>query len=83
MRYGIPNAYILDITMYKTHVSFCSYCTIRILISKILTCTYEGGYTYVFEMCCYRTLEIVVYIVANYKILYLDVKTLKTLKTMQ
>jgi len=34
-------------------------------------------------MCCYRTLDIVVYIVANYKILYIDVKTLKTLKTMQ
>ena len=25
-RCGIPNAYILDITMYKMHVSFCSYC---------------------------------------------------------
>jgi len=49
------------------HVSFCSYYTIRILISKILTLTYEGGYTYVFEMCCYRTLDIVIYIVANYK----------------
>ena len=33
---GIPNAYILDITMYKMHVSFCSYCIIRILISKSL-----------------------------------------------
>jgi len=30
MRCGIPNAYILDITMYKMHVSLCSYCTIRI-----------------------------------------------------
>ena len=40
--------------------------TIRILITKTLTVTYEGGYTYVFEMCCYRTLGIVVYIVANY-----------------
>jgi len=47
MRCGIPNAYILDITMYKMHVSLCSYCTIRILISKIVTGTYEGGYTYV------------------------------------
>jgi len=27
------------------HVSLCSYCTIRILISKTLTGTYEGGYT--------------------------------------
>ena len=68
MRCGIPNAYILDITMYKMHVSLCSYYTIRILISKTLTGTYEGGYTYVFEMCCYRTLDIVIYIVANYKI---------------
>jgi hypothetical protein len=65
---GIPNAYILDITMYKIHVSLCSYYTIRILTSKALTSTYEVGYTYVFEMCCYRTLDIVIYIVANYKI---------------
>ena len=48
------------------HVSLCSYYTIRILISKTLTGTYEGGYTYVFEMCCYRALYIVIYIVANY-----------------
>jgi len=68
MRYGNPNAYILDITMYKMHVSLCSYCTIRKLISKTLTGTYEGGYTYVFEICCYRTLDIVIYIVVNYKI---------------
>jgi len=60
MRCGIPNAYILDITMYKMYVSLCSYYTIRILISKTLTGTYEGGYTYVFD--------IVIYIVANYKI---------------
>jgi len=68
MRCVIPNAYILDITMYKMHVSLCSYCTITILISKTLTGTYEGGYMFVFEMCCYRTLDIVIYIVANYKI---------------
>ena len=74
MRCGIPNANILDITMYKMHVSLCSYYTIRILISKTLTGTYEGGYTYVFEMCCYRTLDLVIYIyiyiyiVANYKV---------------
>jgi hypothetical protein len=68
MRCGIPNAYILDITMYKMHVLLCSYCTIRILVSKTLTGTYEGGYTYIFEMGCYRTLDIVIYIVANYKI---------------
>ena len=63
MRCGIPNAYILDITMYKMHVSLCCYYyTIRILISKTLTGTYEGGSTYVFEMCCYRTLDIILYI---------------------
>jgi len=44
MRCGTPNAYILDITMYKMYVSLCSYCTIRILISKTLTGTCEGGY---------------------------------------
>jgi len=68
MRCGIPNAYIIDITMCTMHVSSCFYCTIRTLISKTLTGTYEGGYTYVYEMCCYRTLDIVIYIVANYKI---------------
>ena len=62
MHCGIPNAYILYIIMYKMHVSSCSYYTIRILISKILTGTYEGGYAYVFKMCCYRTLDIVIYI---------------------
>ena len=44
------------------HVSFCSYYTIRILVSKTVTGTYEGGYTYVFDMCYYRTLDIVMYI---------------------
>jgi len=68
MRCGIPKAYILDITMYKMHVSLCSYYTIRILISKTSTGTYDGGYAYVFEMCCYGILDIVIYIVANYKI---------------
>jgi len=67
MRCGIPK-HILDKTMYKMHVSLCSYYTIRILISKTLTGTYEGGYAYVFKMCCYRTLEIVINIVANFKI---------------
>ena len=47
MRSGIPNAYILDITMYKMHVSLYSYYTIRILISETLSDPYEGGYTYV------------------------------------
>ena len=50
------------------HVSFCSYCTIMIPFSKTLTTTYERGYTYVLQMCCYRTLDIVIYIVASYKI---------------
>jgi len=40
MRCGIPNAYILDKTMYKMHVSLCYYYTIRILIYKTLTGTY-------------------------------------------
>ena len=56
--------------MYKMHVSLCTYFTIRILISKTLTGTYEGGYTHVFEMCCYRTLDIVINIVANTKYVY-------------
>jgi len=34
MRCGIPNAYILDKTMYKMHVLFGSYCTVGIFISK-------------------------------------------------
>ena len=34
MRCGVPKACILDKTMYKIHVSFCSYCTIGIPISK-------------------------------------------------
>ena len=41
---------------------------VRILISKTLAGTYEGGYTYVFEMCCYRTLDNV----ANYNIYKLE-----------
>ena len=78
MRCGIANAYILNITLYKMHVS-CSYYTIRIFISKTLTSTYEGGYTYVFEMCCYRTLDIVIYILLLIT-KYISIKTLKTLK---
>ena len=60
--------YILDITLFKMHVSLCSYYTTRIIISKTLTGTYEGDYTYVFKMCCYRTLDVVIYNVAIYKI---------------
>jgi len=44
---GIPNAYILDKTMYKMYVSFCSYCTIGIPNFKTLTATYKRGYTYI------------------------------------
>ena len=75
MRCGIPNAYILDITMYNMHVSLCYYYTNRILISKTLTVTYEGCYTYVFEMCNYRTLatECVWYVICH-----LDVTNVST-----
>jgi hypothetical protein len=51
---GIPNAYILDKTTYEMHVSFCFYCKIGLPISKTLTGTYERGYTYALEMCCFR-----------------------------
>ena len=44
------------------HVSLCYHYTISILISKTITDTCEEGYTYVFEMCCYRTSNIVIYI---------------------
>jgi len=30
------------------HMPLCSYYTVRILISKFVTGTYEGGYTYVY-----------------------------------
>jgi len=66
MRRWIPDAYVLHITMYKMHVSLCSYCTIG--IHKTLTGTYEGGYPYVFEMCYYRTMDTVIYFAANYYI---------------
>jgi len=38
MRCGIPNANILDITVYKMHVSLCSYYTIRNLDIVIYCC---------------------------------------------
>jgi len=47
MRCGIANAYVLDKTMYKMHVSFCSYSTIGITNFKALIGTYERGYTYI------------------------------------
>ena len=47
MRCGIPNAFILDITMYKMHVQCYSYSTIGIPNFKTLTVTYERSYTYI------------------------------------
>ena len=47
MRCGIQNAYILDKTMYKMHLSFCTYSTIRIPNFETLTGTYERGYAYI------------------------------------
>ena len=38
-----------DTTMYKMHVSFCYYCTIRITVSKTLTGTYVHLYWLVLE----------------------------------
>ena len=61
MRCGIPNAYILDIIMYKMHVSLCSYYAIRILTSKTLTGTYGGGYT-MYLRCVVIELWILFYI---------------------
>ena len=37
MHCGIPNAYILDTTMYKMHVSLCSYYTVRIATHAFYT----------------------------------------------
>jgi len=51
MRCGIPDAYILDKTMYKMHVSFCSYSTIGISNFKTLTGTYESGYIVNYIIC--------------------------------
>ena len=50
MRCGIPNAYILNKTMYKMNVSSCSYCTIGIPNFKALTGIYERGYTYIYNI---------------------------------
>ena len=47
MNCGIPNAYIIDKTMYRMHVSFGSYCAIGIPISRTLIGIYERGYTYI------------------------------------
>ena len=41
MRYAIPNVYILDKTIYKMHVSFCSYGTIG--IPNFKTLRFEEG----------------------------------------
>ena len=80
MRCGIPNAFILYITMYKMHVTLCSYCAIRILIYK----TFPVHMKEVTRMCLrcvvierwillYILLLIIIYI-------YISVKKLKTLK---
>ena len=61
MHRGIPNAYILDITMYKIHVSLVL-TIVRILISKTLTVTYKGDYTSVFEIRCCRQRCVLLYI---------------------
>jgi len=61
MHRGIPNAYILDITMYKIHVSLVL-TIVRILISKTLTVTYKGDYTSVFEIRCCRQRYVLLYI---------------------
>ena len=53
MRCGIPNVYVLDITMYKMDVSLCSYYRVKILISKTLTGTYEESYTCVYTRVTY------------------------------
>jgi hypothetical protein len=44
---GIANAYILDKTMYKMYVSFCSYSKIGLPNFKTINGTYERGYTYI------------------------------------
>ena len=58
MRCGVPNAYFLDITMYKMHVSLCYYYTNWILIYKTLSGTYEGEYTYVMPELASRFLKV-------------------------
>jgi len=60
-RCGISNAYILDKTMYKMHVSLSSYSTIEIPNFKTLTGTYERGYT-MYLRCVVIELSIVLYI---------------------
>jgi len=43
MHSGIPNAYILDITMYKIPVPFFLVTQPEYFSSKILTSTYKGS----------------------------------------
>ena len=62
------------------YVSLCSYCTIRMLISNTLTGIYEGCCMYVFEMCFYRTWDIVLYILLLITKYVHSVTTLQTLK---
>ena len=65
---GMPNAYILDITMYKLQASFCSYYTIRTPNFKTLTSTYERDYMYILLLIT--------------KYVHISFKNVKTLKTM-
>ena len=53
------------------------------LISKTLAGTYEGGYTFVFEMFCYRTLDIVIYIYIYIYILFLFIKYVYNVKILK
>ena len=59
-------------TVYLFYLSMPSYVLSSYVCMCVYVCMYaciyERGYTYVFEMCCYRRLDIVMYIVANYKI---------------
>ena len=68
-RCGIPNAYILDKTMYQMHVSFCCYSAIG-----IPKCWNFNRYT---------RKRLHVQIVVNYKICIEAVKTLQTLQTVR
>ena len=66
------------------HVSFCSYYTIRIPISKTLTGTYEGGYTHAIEMYCLECwmLLYILLLITKYVYKRSNVKTLKNYAVM-
>ena len=48
---------------------------LSILICETLTGIYEGCYTYVFEMCFYRTLDIVIYYFINSNNIYNNIQS--------